>query len=56
MIYKGSNEITAISRGSQPLAAIYRGTRLIWQAVRSCFGSGKWVPAKPWLGNETWKY
>ena len=29
--------------------------RLIWQAVRSCFGSGKWVGNKPWIGKEKWK-
>lgn len=23
--------------------------------IRSCFGSGKWVSNKPWLGKETWK-
>jgi len=28
---------------------------LVWQAVRSCFGSGVWVSAKPWLGQEKWK-
>lgn len=27
---------------------------LVWQAVRSCFGSGVWVSAKPWLGQEKW--
>lgn len=37
------------------LAAVYHGVRLVWMAVRSCFGSGIWVSEKPWLGNETWK-
>ena len=29
--------------------------RLIWQAVRSCFGSGKWIGNKPWIGKEKWR-
>lgn len=29
--------------------------RMIWQAVRSCFGSGKWIGNKPWIGKEKWK-
>ena len=31
------------------------GLRLLWQAVRSCFGSGLWKGAKPWLGSERWR-
>lgn len=29
---------------------------LVWQAVRSCFGSGIWISEKPWITDETWKY
>lgn len=29
--------------------------KLVWQAVRSCFGSGKWIGNKPWVGTEKWK-
>lgn len=28
---------------------------LIWQAVRSCFGSGVWIDEKPWIDDEAWK-
>lgn len=28
---------------------------MVANAVRSCFGSGLWVSAKPWLGEEKWK-
>lgn len=34
---------------------IYKGARLVWTAVRSCFGAGFWVNEKPWLNNESWK-
>lgn len=39
--------------------AIYRGTQLVWltiyNAVKSCFGSGTWLGEKPWLGTDQWK-
>lgn len=50
-----NHEITAKVLGGRPLAAVYHGLRLVWMAVRSCFGSGVWVSEKPWLGNELWK-
>lgn len=37
------------------VTSVHYGAKLVWQSVRSCFGSGKWVNAKPWLNNETWK-
>ena len=33
---------------------LWRGGRPIWQAVRSCFGSGVWRGKKPWIGKEKW--
>lgn len=38
------------------ISYVYYGSKLVWQAVRSCFGSGIWVSQKPWLGDESWKY
>ena len=38
------------------ISYIYYGSKLVWQAVRSCFGSGIWVSQKSWLGDESWKY
>lgn len=31
------------------------GLQKIYESVRSCFGSGRWVGAKRWLGKEKWK-
>lgn len=56
MIKIGTKEVTAIYLGKKALSAVYKGSVLIWQAVRSCFGSGHWVGAKPWIGKEGWKY
>lgn len=40
---------------SRPLAAVYHGLRIVWIAVRSCFGSGVWIDEKPWIDDEFWK-
>ena len=41
------------------IGAIYQGTKLVWRtvynAVKSCFGSGTWLGDKLWLGDDLWK-
>lgn len=55
MIYRGDREIESAMFGSRPLGAIYRGVRLLWEAIRSCFGAGFWENGKPWVDTEGWK-
>ena len=55
MVYKSGKEIVAIFRGSTPVTAIYKGSKLGWQSIRSCFGAGYWVNDKPWINDEGWK-
>ena len=54
-IYIGGKEITAVNAYGKAITAIYAGTRLVWQAIRSCFGAGWWVNEKPWINDEGWK-
>ena len=49
------HNIIGKSFGRIALAAVYHGLRLVWMAVRSCFGSGVWIGSKPWIGSEMWK-
>lgn len=59
MIYKYKNgkwrEVTAVYKGDKIITAVYNGTRLVWQAIRSCFGNGFWVNEKPWINTDAWK-
>lgn len=54
-IYRNGKDITAVYLGERAIAAVYHGAMLVWQAVRSCFGSGVWIDSKPWMDNEAWK-
>ena len=61
MIYQNGtlNEATgiyAVKNGRLLSAtAAYRGTRLFWTGIRSCYGTGVWLQDRPWLDNDTWK-
>lgn len=54
-IFYKDKEITSINFGGQAIDAIYQGARLVWQAVRSCFGAGFWANEKPWIDSAGWK-
>ena len=28
---------------------------LIWESIKSCFGSGWWITNRPWINNNAWK-
>lgn len=55
MIYKNGKEVQQIFHNYKRISAIYKGARLLWQAIRSCFGSGSWRNDKPWINNEGWR-
>jgi hypothetical protein len=69
MIRKGGNLILQVQKTvtdkltgasvSRNIGAIYRGSKIVWRtiynAIKSCFGSGTWLGDKPWLNAEKWK-
>ena len=36
-------------------AIIMHSLTHVRDTVRSCYGSGRWLPNKPWLGNDRWR-
>ena len=55
MKFFDNKEITVKYYGNKAIAYTYLGLQLIWQAIRSCFGSGWWKNKKPWINNNKWK-
>lgn len=55
MIYKNSKSKSAIITRKREKSAVYWGTRLKWAQARSCYGTGVWLEAKPWIDNDSWK-
>lgn len=51
MIIRNNKETVAIRRGSRAIAAVYRGTRLVWQAVTHL---SAWFRAEGWHRSEPW--
>lgn len=55
MIFKNYIAKSAIITRRKEKTAVYWGTVLKWAKARSCYGSGIWLPEKPWLDTDKWK-
>lgn len=55
MIYKNGKEVTAMYIAGYTVNAVYKGAKLVWEAINSCFGAGYWRGDKPWIGSDGWK-
>lgn len=54
-IFIKNKEVTAVNFGERAITAVYKGARLVWEAIRSCFGKGLWVNTYPWDNGDSWK-
>ena len=55
MIYKNGIEMNARYYGSQAIMAVYKGAKLVWEAISSCFGGGMWLNLRAWKDTDGWK-
>jgi hypothetical protein len=55
MIRAGLREVTIVHAFGKMCSFVAQGARLIWQALRSCFGNGSWVNNAPWNNTDGWR-
>lgn len=55
MIHYQGKELTGIFHKTKAVSMIYHYAKVVYQAIRSCFGSGTWRSDRPWLGKDLWK-
>lgn len=55
MLHIGKDRVGRLYIGPVPVALLYRGAVKVYEAVASCFGSGRWRSQKPWKGRDRWR-
>lgn len=55
MKYVNGKPIESHMIDGKMISTMWLNGKIIWQSVRSCFGSGAWLNEKPWLNEEAWK-
>ena len=55
MLWRDGKEIEQQQINGCQVEQMWLNGLLIWQGVRSCYGSGAWIDTKPWLDNDGWK-
>lgn len=51
---EGKN-VGSMMTGGKLMSMLVTTGKVIWQAIRSCFGTGIWKSDKPWIGDDNWK-
>jgi hypothetical protein len=48
------NDSDKITHLGKSIEVIYHMDKIVWQAIRSCFGRGFWINTSPWNNEEAW--
>ena len=48
-------DITKVKFVNFAIIKIMYGVRQIWSLIKSCFGSGTWIPTSLWVKDDLWK-
>lgn len=58
-IIRKNRETVSINRKGRDTVEVWKyvddAWRMVWQAIRSCFGRGFWTNKMPWKNNDGWK-
>ena len=55
MIIKTGKALDSRYYNNKKVSAIYKGAKLVWSAVSSCFGAGVWTIKYPWKNQDVYR-
>lgn len=55
MLHKDGHNIGGIFYDNKIITKVYKGTTLVWQLIKSCFGAGYWISRNSWKGSDSWR-
>ena len=55
MIIKNGKELSGRYYNNKQVSAIYKGIKLVWSAISSCFGAGVWINKYPWKNQDVYR-
>lgn len=55
MNFRNKKEVVDIHVAGKTGTMLYKGRRLVWEAVKSCFGRGMWINGKGWVNADAWR-
>lgn len=55
MIIKNGKELSGRYYNNKQISAIYKGIKLVWNAISSCFGAGVWINKYPWKNQDVYR-
>lgn len=53
-MFFGRKEVNLGYYGRKTVIAAYKGLRLMWQLLKSCFEGGFWANEQPWSNTGKW--
>lgn len=54
MIYKEGRKVSALYYLGKAVQKVYSIGKVVWQALRGCFGSGQWENGEAWENEQEW--
>ena len=55
MIKIVNNDSVNITAFGKVISKVVYGGKVVWELIRSCFGSGWWVNIRSWSNSDGWK-
>lgn len=55
MINTINTEATNVTAFGKVISKIVYGGKVVWELIKSCFGSGYWINNRSWINSDGWK-